>query len=334
MEALRAFYEHRGLEPRTHKNYTTIRRNYEACCAKYSRVAWPATYDTVSLYFLERCHVKRCTVRTLKDVITSLEDYATQQGLPWLSQRDRLKLKRLKRGLAKYDRKPIKRKLPITYFRIAEMLTKTSLQPLQQLQYAVISMLCHDSLLRYSELHKLRMRDVSFIRKDAVKIHLEVTKPTYEEGPQDFVVHAYDADGSGACGVTLLRIYLDRMTKDHTEALAGERPLFPNIRLGTAYKSPTPKKHFIAWVRDLLGKAGYEPSKFSGHSFRAGGATDLFAGGADPRTIKLAGRWKSEAYLLYLRDHPEDSARTISGYFKAAVALRRDIGRTDRARQP
>ena len=43
-------------------------------------------------------------------------------------------------------------------------------------------------------------------------------------------------------------------------------------------------------------------NQYSGHSFRAGGATDLFEGDAPPRVIQLAGRWKSDAYWLNVRD--------------------------------
>jgi integrase len=329
MEILRSFYEHRGLEPRTHSNYAAICRAYEDSCARHDRQAWPASYESVSMYFLEYCHVKGCTTRSLKNALTALEDYATHHNLRWLGVRDRLKLKRLKRGLAKYDRSPIRRKLPITYFRFAEMLKHTSLATLQELQYATMGLFCHDTLLRYSELNRLKIRDIWFLSQASVEVTLEVTKPTYEEGPQKFVVHAYDADGSGACGVALLRIYLARLKRDHPEALADDRPLFPDFRSGRAYRRATPKKYFINWVRDLLAKAGYDASKFSGHSFRAGGATDLYGGGANPRTIKLAGRWASEAYVLYLRDHPVDTAWTIADCFRAVVAFGRDIGQTE-----
>lgn len=129
--------------------------------------------------------------------------------------------------------------------------------------------------------------------------------------------------------MNLLRIYLQRLREAHPHAMEADRPLFPDIRSGKAYKRATPKKCFIEWVRDLLAKAGYDPSKFSGHSFRAGGATDLYAGGANPRTIKLSGRWASEAYVLYLRDHPVDTAWTIADCFKAVVEFGRDIGQTE-----
>ena len=57
---------------------------------------------------------------------------------------------------------------------------------------------------------------------------------------------------------------------------------------------------FIRVFRDLLQKAGFSPSAFSGHSFRRGGATFAFQAQVPGELIKLQGDWASEAYLQYL----------------------------------
>lgn len=43
-----------------------------------------------------------------------------------------------------------------------------------------------------------------------------------------------------------------------------------------------------------------DPEKHSRHSFKRGGATLAFQHHIDPAVIKKHGRWKSEAYLLYV----------------------------------
>jgi integrase len=45
---------------------------------------------------------------------------------------------------------------------------------------------------------------------------------------------------------------------------------------------------------------GWDPSAFTGHSLRRGGATSLFAAGISADLVKILGRWKSNCYLLYL----------------------------------
>ena len=65
--------------------------------------------------------------------------------------------------------------------------------------------------------------------------------------------------------------------------------------------SPLLKQQFIAGVKRALGKAGIDPSGYSGHSFRIGAATTAAAAGVPDHLIKTLGRWESSAYLLYVR---------------------------------
>ena len=52
---------------------------------------------------------------------------------------------------------------------------------------------------------------------------------------------------------------------------------------------------------------------FAGHSYRSGGATDLWESNrCRPLTIKLHGRWKSDAYRLYIRDNPAKTAAEVA----------------------
>jgi len=51
-----------------------------------------------------------------------------------------------------------------------------------------------------------------------------------------------------------------------------------------------------------LGMIGVDPAKYSGHSFRRGGATFAHRLGVDPLLIKRMGDWRSDAYRRYI-DH-------------------------------
>ena len=52
-------------------------------------------------------------------------------------------------------------------------------------------------------------------------------------------------------------------------------------------------------VRATLTSAGVDGTPFSGHSFHSGDATTAASRGINA-TIKMLGRWKSEAYQLYI----------------------------------
>ncbi len=53
----------------------------------------------------------------------------------------------------------------------------------------------------------------------------------------------------------------------------------------------------------MLTGLGYEASHFSVHSYRAGGATDLFAAGLTLAEVMEHGRWETDTALIYYRDN-------------------------------
>ncbi|KAJ3750347.1 hypothetical protein DFH05DRAFT_1387305, partial [Lentinula detonsa] len=72
-------------------------------------------------------------------------------------------------------------------------------------------------------------------------------------------------------------------------------PLFRNAA-GTSLDCSS----FIKRIRQALQSAGFNQSAFSGHSFHHGAATSAFAAGFTEYEIQLLGRWRSNAYKLYI----------------------------------
>ncbi len=77
---------------------------------------------------------------------------------------------------------------------------------------------------------------------------------------------------------------------------AGPGPLF-RFKEG----KPLTKPHFVSQVRETLQARGIDGSSYSGHSFRSGAATTAARAGVEDSTIKMLGRWKSDAYQLYIK---------------------------------
>ena len=80
-------------------------------------------------------------------------------------------------------------------------------------------------------------------------------------------------------------------------------------RVGTGPDSPafsfSKNKHisyekFTQRLKTLLGKAGYPPNSYSGHSFRRGGATFLHACGGSALMVQASGDWSSSCFTRYL----------------------------------
>ena len=57
---------------------------------------------------------------------------------------------------------------------------------------------------------------------------------------------------------------------------------------------------FTRRLKQILGKAGLNPDLFSGHSFRRGAASFLFASGASQLMVQVLGQWSSLVYTKYL----------------------------------
>jgi len=84
------------------------------------------------------------------------------------------------------------------------------------------------------------------------------------------------------------------------------------------------RSSFLKWLSSKLTAAGLVASQFSGHSFRAGGATDLHSGKVPEHIGMMLGRWRCrDAYLLYLRLSPSEQAVVIASAYEEAWQQRK-----------
>ena len=106
--------------------------------------------------------------------------------------------------------------------------------------------------------------------------------------------------GCHLCPVSAVLNYMARRPQ-------GEGPL---LRWGD--RSPLRQDRFVQAVKAILRDAGFDPSHYSGHSFRIGAASSAAARGIPDHLIKTLGRWRSEAYQLYVRTPPSTLAAMSS----------------------
>lgn len=83
-------------------------------------------------------------------------------------------------------------------------------------------------------------------------------------------------------------------------ATAATTPMFRQ-RLEDGSIVPLSTKRVRDWTKSLMHSIGQDPTHFGNHSYRIGGATALFAAGADPLVIRTMGRWSSDCYRIYVR---------------------------------
>lgn len=90
--------------------------------------------------------------------------------------------------------------------------------------------------------------------------------------------------------------------------LPGTLPLFPAVnRHGGIGDTPVSGRAVAELVKRYAARAGLDPALFSGHSLRAGFATQAALGGAGDREIMRQGRWSNP--------------RTVHGYIRTADPL-------------
>ena len=74
----------------------------------------------------------------------------------------------------------------------------------------------------------------------------------------------------------------------------------------------------VVALRIMAASAGKNPAYFALHSGRIGGATKLAAQGSSELQIQQAGRWKSQAFMVYMRDAGE-GAQKVSATLRAVL---------------
>ena len=77
-------------------------------------------------------------------------------------------------------------------------------------------------------------------------------------------------------------------------------------------RTPLTKDYFIQKFRAALTNIGLEASQYAGHSFRFGAATTAAEKDIEDSLIKAMGRWKSQAYLTYIKTAQDTLAKVSS----------------------
>ena len=85
----------------------------------------------------------------------------------------------------------------------------------------------------------------------------------------------------------------------HTRSTMGAQPRDPLFT--TIGGSPLTRAFFIDKLMNLLSRLGYNPSFYSGHSFRVGAATSAAEANIPDHMIRTLGRWNSDCYTRYIR---------------------------------
>ena len=235
----------------------------------------------------------------------------------WMSEADATMLGKLVKQLKELDNRQVRRVYALRLWMIAQAITRMDLTDDRQLMTATMLALAQNLLLRTSEIVSgIRVRDVTWGHgKQSLQLHLWLTKTVREGGGVTIQANILDSPTSG---LRLLR----RWWRRRGLGADPDALVFPAYHAGTRTWAVTPATDifFRQAVKSAVASIGQNPAHFSGHSCRAGGATDLFAVGTPYYAVKAAGRWKSDVAILYYRSEVALAASIARGFNKACQA--------------
>ena len=261
------------------------------------------TYHSVSSFLLNLVLERKGSTASIHNDLSQLKCEMTLQKVEWLSQSDRRTLTRLVAKMKKEDVRAIRRAAAFRDPELKATIASMNLNdPVQHLQ-AMILATGKEALLRSGEIapddYYVRAEDVSFGQTSTglkiIHLDLQRTKTHREGGVLRVTVADYAHPHSM---YKLVKSFKERFNLHaHPQA-----PMFPRIRRGKLYWDKGVTYDSIRLlVKTAAARLGMDDSLYSGHSLRAGGATDLFAAGMRYELIKKAGRWKSDTAMLYYR---------------------------------
>lgn len=323
MEERTRAYHHASREEKSHANNARFVRYYEEICRARSATAWPAHEYNVGCFLTKYCDSLE-SVQSLDNALSAIRVAARERCGQVFTKPQEWYLKRITRSLKKVYRQPTRRKRPMTMDVMEKLVLCADLESVKGLQNLTQAFVQHDACLRTKEALALRVSDLSWEadaegRAQSVAFLIRVSKARYESEAETVEVPPYTLDGKYWCAVRFLSVYMadPRVLARHGEDT--EAFLFPSLSSGKTGFKPQSYNSFVGWVRQTLEKAGLASREFAGHSFRAGGATDLHTGKVPEVLGRMIGRWRCrEAYFLYLRENPKQQLGQLRAAFEAA----------------
>lgn len=322
-----AFYLWHGLASSTRKTYSSGQKSFIDFARLHPYLLsepgkfLPAT-DKAVVEWICSLGGRGLQPKTIKGYLSAVRSLHVDEGLPFDACESET-VRRVIRGIKRYhgerDRSP---KQPIT------------IEILQQLSSlagdrSIISNASFDAAIKvawsgflrcgeftldkgekFSAASNLTRGCVSFVPSFADPTHVRLDLPASKTDPFRkgvSILLARAPPGSTTCPVDALK---HLFTVDPQPL---DQPLFSD-----SDGSALTRVYFVATLKRRLSTLGFDASLFAGHSFRRGAASAAAAVGYSDHEIQLLGRWRSDAFKLYI-DVSRDRLLGLSARLHLAV---------------
>ena len=282
-----------SYSPDTLASYLRWFTKFSNFCSQVGQIAIPASGECLEL-FIAQCFkegYRDCTIRAALSAI-SYHHTINRQVAPIKSAR----INRLLRGIKKAG--PVKDKLlPIRYGLLKQMVgfSHKIHSNYERALVRVALLLMYHGCLRVGEIanshsakHTLNIDGLKVISKKGTPCFLKLTLNSHKHSLEPISCRIASVKGD-LCPVQAAL---------HYTRLRGSSP-GPFLRMKSG--KDVSRAYLANKLKFLIKQTGRDTALYNTHSIRCGRATDMAIAGIPELVIKRTGRWKSNAYLRYVR---------------------------------
>ena len=305
------------------KAISSMGSSYIKWCTERSLTpVFPVVCRSLMAFLVHRCKDLKGSTKTLGSSVSMIKGYSNRNRHPWLDAQELLLIDKLIKHLQFKDVVPTRRVTPLTL----DILKDIVASPEVPEQVKTMLMTGHDCLNRVGEICSgLKCRDFQWSRNQKrVTVEFQRSKVHREGGSEFITMEEYSSNS----GTRLLRKHFRKYGLFNSP----HQVVFPALIKDQAdWSRPMSTAQFRSQLKRAVKLKGLDPSRFAGHSLRAGGATDLFNANVPYPIIKKMGRWRSDAAMIYYRDEDAVIKATTKGF--ASLASMSRSNRNDRSGQ-
>lgn len=278
------------LQIRTLRGYNNVVKGYAECMRNYDIIAFPPSVHSLTTWMAYLSGT--CTANSIANYLSAIGDYCRMNGFDYDTPRKAYQLKSMLQGIRiLYPRQSIYKK-PISVEHLHQIHASVDHSTLEGTTFFAMASCAFFGLLRLGEitLHtdpRRTLKRSHLINETTDGIYLGLPASKTDSTWQGSNVYLARLP-SIICPVRALKNMLTKR-KDNNPTLFLTRDLNTFTRT-----------RFLFLLQTHLSN---EPL-ISGHSFRAGGATWAANLGLTELDICRMGRWSSQAFRRYIRNHP------------------------------
>ena len=269
---------------------------FQQYCGEHHLPTSPPTYESVGNFLADYFSTHKNRASSISGILSALRTQYRSRRAPFLTPAEEEQLRHLRQQMALADVTGVQRVTPLRFSHIQAAVALMDLTQLGQLQEATTVAFAQNTLLRTAEITSgITAGDILWFKgHNGLRLTLRSPTKTSRLGSGIQIEVGESTDPSS--GIALLR----RLWVARNLANNPDEYVFCAQRKGTLL--PTVKASgtaFRASIKRMVASIGLDPSRFSGHSPRGGGATDLFTASLPYYVIKKTGRWTKRPKMTY-----------------------------------